>query len=93
MGINFTFDSPCWQLMVFDSAAERDAWLSDNQYNDQGNLVAEAETASNAAKLIGSAAYRDLCNGDYRSLQQESSRVIFVQDGKSYPVGDMEAIK
>jgi hypothetical protein len=86
MGVNYTFDSPCWQLMVFESAAERDAWLKKNEYNDQGNLVAEVEKASDAVKIIGAAAYSDLCNGDYKSLRERTSRVIFVQDGKPYPM-------
>lgn len=50
MGLNYTYDSPCWSLYAFDSAAERDAWLADNEYSN-GNLVAEAVTVKTARKI------------------------------------------
>ena len=51
MGVNFTYDSPCWSLYAFDSAKERDEWVSDHKYNDQGSIVAEAVTSTTARKI------------------------------------------
>lgn len=50
MGINYTYDSPCWSLYAFDSAGERDDWLKENKYSN-GNLVAEAVDISTARKI------------------------------------------
>ena len=51
MGLNYTYDSPCWMVYCFDSKADRDRWLKDNEYNDNGNLVAEAVTFAEACKI------------------------------------------
>ncbi len=52
MGLNYTYDSPCWTLYAFDSAAERDAWVEDNEYSqDTGNYVAEPVTSETARKI------------------------------------------
>lgn len=53
MGINFTYDSPCWESFAFDSKKERDNWVNENRYNDQGNIVAEAITRRVAFKIAG----------------------------------------
>lgn len=50
MGINFTYDSPCWTVHVFNSKRDRDEWVSENDY-DQGNVVSEAITAKTAYKI------------------------------------------
>lgn len=50
MGINYTYDSPCWSLYAFDSAADREAWLAENEYSN-GNLVAEAVSVDVARKI------------------------------------------
>ncbi len=52
MGINYTYDSPCWKLYIFDSPQERDRWVAENEYSqDTGNYVAEALSARNARKM------------------------------------------
>lgn len=53
MGVDFTYDSPCWTAYVFDSKAERDQWVHDNAYNDRGNLVAESISRAVAYKIAG----------------------------------------
>ena len=53
MGINFTYDSPCWSAYVFYSKKERDQWVEDGKYNDQGNLVKEAVSRKTAFKIAG----------------------------------------
>ena len=30
MGINYTYDSPCWSLQAFDSKIERDNWVDED---------------------------------------------------------------
>ena len=51
MGLNYTYDSPCWSLYAFDSDKERSEWLEEHAYNDQGNLVAEAVDSDTARKI------------------------------------------
>ena len=51
MGVNYTYGSPCWSLFAFDSAKERDTWVAEYKYNDQGNIVAMAVTAKTARKI------------------------------------------
>lgn len=51
MGLNYTYDSPCWSLFCFDSVSERDAWLKSHEYNEQGNLVAEAVNIETVRKI------------------------------------------
>jgi len=52
MGLNYTYDSPCWVLYAFDTRQERDQWVRENEYcQDTGNYVAEAVTARVAAQI------------------------------------------
>ena len=52
MGLNYTYDSPCWSLYVFDSKKERDDWVNENEYSqDTGNYVAMAVDKKTAIKL------------------------------------------
>lgn len=44
MGVNFTYDSPCWIAYAFQSKRDRDQWLSEHEYSPEGNLVAEPIT-------------------------------------------------
>lgn len=53
MGVNFTFDSPCWIAFRFDSKKERDAWVCDGEYNDQGNRVKCAVKRIDVVKILG----------------------------------------
>lgn len=50
MGLNFTYDSPCWFVYAFNSAQERDTWLAKNQYDGQ-KYVAKAVERSEAIKI------------------------------------------
>jgi hypothetical protein len=52
MGVDMSYDSPCWTVYGFNSKAEREAWLKDNKYKD-GNIVAEAITQRIAYKIAG----------------------------------------
>ena len=54
MGVNFTYDSPCWTAYGFDSKAERDAWVADGEYNDQSNRVKTAISRKEAQTMAGS---------------------------------------
>ena len=51
MGTNFTYDSPCWVAYRFDSKAERDKFVNENEYNEQGNKVKEAISRKIAFKI------------------------------------------
>ena len=52
MGLNYTYNSPCWTLYAFDSVQERGAWVKDNEYSqDTGNYVAESVSNSTARKI------------------------------------------
>ena len=31
MGLNYTWDSPCWNVYVFESPKKRDAWVDDGE--------------------------------------------------------------
>lgn len=53
MGINFTYDSPCWQVLVFDNKQKRNDYYKDHKWNDQNNLVLEIIPAKIAYKLAG----------------------------------------
>lgn len=50
MGINYTYDSPCWQVYVFADRRTRDEWVAKNEYNN-GNLVAQTVTRREAEKI------------------------------------------
>lgn len=52
MGLNFTYDSPCWKVYIFDTAKERDQWVETHEYNGQ-NYVAMAVSLKTAKKIIG----------------------------------------
>lgn len=52
MGLNYTYDSPCWMVYAFDTPQGRDHWVEKNEYNqDTGNLVAQAVYAKEAYKI------------------------------------------
>lgn len=39
MGINYTYDSPCWSLFAFDNKNERDEWVNeDDQHRESVDL-------------------------------------------------------
>ena len=45
MGLNYTYDSPCWTLTAFDDLEERDAYVAaDSEHT-------EAVTAKSARKI------------------------------------------
>lgn len=50
MGIEYTYDSPCWSLYAFDSKKERDEWMRENKYAN-GNIVAEEVSIKTARKI------------------------------------------
>jgi hypothetical protein len=51
MGLNYTYDSPCWVIYAFDTKSDRDNWVNNHTYNDNGNLVAESVSADVARKI------------------------------------------
>lgn len=51
MGINFTYDSPCWMIYAFDTKKQRDEWYNQNKYSDQGNVVAKVVSGSLARHI------------------------------------------
>lgn len=53
MGVEYTYDSPCWTVYAFTTAARRNAWVCANEYNDQGNRVAEVITRRQAVRIAG----------------------------------------
>ena len=50
-GTNFTPNSIGWEILIFRSRKERDAWLDEN-YHDGNNRVATAVLAKNVNKYI-----------------------------------------
>ena len=81
MGINFTYDSPCWRVAVFRSKKERDKWVERNRYSqDTGNIVAEVITAKTAMKIAGYPAIKELREmewGDWNSLGTTRTNFFF----------------
>lgn len=53
MGINYTYDSPCWQVLVFDDQQKRNDYYENNKWDDQNKLVLEIIPAKIAYKLAG----------------------------------------
>jgi hypothetical protein len=51
-GVNNSYDGDGWSAYAFDTRAERDQWLEENEYWD-GRQVAEAITAKDAYKIAG----------------------------------------
>jgi hypothetical protein len=52
MGLNYTYDSPCWAVFVFENKAERDRWVKGKEYRqDTGNYVAMPVTLKVAKKI------------------------------------------
>lgn len=52
MGLNYTYDSPCWVVYVFPTKQERDLWVDENEYDQStGNYVAEAISCDTARKI------------------------------------------
>ena len=63
MGLNYTYDSPCWLVYSFLSEWERDEWVKAHEYSqDTGNYVAEAVNYKTACKIAP-----DLRHNDGRS--------------------------
>jgi hypothetical protein len=52
MGINFTYESPCWTVFMFDSKKERDTWVAKNEYVDR-NIRAQAISQKIAYQIMG----------------------------------------
>lgn len=52
MGLDYTIESHCYRAYSFDSAAERDTWVTTNEYED-GHYVARAATRAEAYKVAG----------------------------------------
>jgi hypothetical protein len=50
-GTNFSPDSIGWDILVFGSKKERDAWLDEN-YHDGNNRVADIVAAKNVNKYL-----------------------------------------
>jgi hypothetical protein len=72
MGINFTYDSPCWTLHVFQDKKQRDNWVWDNRYNDQSSMVTEVESVDNAVKIAGRKALDDIRAGkDWNRIESD----------------------
>lgn len=67
MGLNYTYDSPCWEVYVFDSLAERAEWLANHEYNGS-NHVAEEVSLAIARKIAPELRTKDLdaCREDDR---------------------------
>ena len=67
MGVNFTFDSPCWTAYAFDTKSERDQYVEDNEYRD-GNRVTEIIDRKIAYKIAGVNTYNlpHICKDDNR---------------------------
>lgn len=54
-GVNFTFNSNDWAAYVFDSKADRDAWVDAHYLSRNGgsNIVAQAITYKDALAITG----------------------------------------
>jgi hypothetical protein len=71
MGVNMSYDSPCWVAYAFGTRAERDQWLEDNKYNDQGNITAEPISRRIAYKIAGVGKYDRPYTGECNRLEGE----------------------
>jgi len=50
MGIEYTYDSPCWLVYAFGTKQEPDAWVTSHEY-ENGNRVAQVVTKREAIKI------------------------------------------
>lgn len=76
MGVNYTYDSPCWSLHVFSSQQEREDFLKEHEYKD-GNRVCMKVSAKIAAKIVCHNFIKDLRSGmHYDKLMLNYNRVV-----------------
>lgn len=60
MGIEFTYSSPCWTVMAFDSKSAREAWVEEsNNSSHEGHLVAENISRKDAEEITGCSLSKD----------------------------------
>jgi hypothetical protein len=71
IGLNYTYDSPCWLVYAFGTKQERDAWVTSHEY-ENGNRVAQSVTKREAIK-IAPELYQFFC--DNRNIEH-CNRVI-----------------
>ena len=79
MGLTYTYASSCWEVLAFDSRAERTAWLKDWEYYN-GNLVAESISAAEARKIAPELACPDLDMHDRRRQPSRVSHMVLALD-------------
>ena len=64
-GVDNSYDGDGWSAYAFDTRAERDQWLEENEYWG-GRQVAEAITARDAYRIVGvrtaDELYQDKCS-------------------------------
>ena len=52
MGLDYTYDSSCWLVYVFNNKKDRNNWVAKNEYNQEsGNYVAMSVNARTACKI------------------------------------------
>jgi hypothetical protein len=51
-GINYAYDSKGWEVFVFESKADRDRWVDEDEYPN-GNPTREAISRDTARKIVG----------------------------------------
>jgi hypothetical protein len=77
MGLNFTYDSPCWSVYRFDSQKERELWMKDHEYCDN-KWVAQVATRKEAEKVrkyftpvYWNELEKDFCPGEQEDFKPE----------------------
>lgn len=50
MGLNYTYDSPCWKIYEFEGKQEMEKYLDHHEYKD-GKFVAQQVTKKIAMKI------------------------------------------
>jgi hypothetical protein len=81
MGINYTYDSPCWTLHAFRTAKSRDNYVQAHYYNsDTGNIVMESVSARDAERIAGYAAIDALRAGSHPDCMLDMFGVVVHSD-------------
>lgn len=84
MGLNYAYDSPCWCVYAFDTQKERDEYINEYQYSENGNLIMEMINYTIACKIAPDLKYKNphiarkvihvyLINDEYGKWIHESS--------------------
>jgi len=59
-GTNLSHDSIGWKAHMFGSKSDRDEWVDDHCYSENGNIVAESADSKTAHKIAGKSKHKHM---------------------------------